>query len=111
MSSQDGATDFPQRLRTVREHRQLDQIELASLSGIPSTSISHFEAGRRKPSLVSLRSLADALQVSIDYLLGRTDNPEAHVDSAAFRDKRRMTEEDWYLIDSLRERFSNRSTE
>ena len=75
MSHPGGADPFPARLREVRERGGLEQAELSVLSGIPATSISHFEAGRRKPSLVNLRNLADALKVSVDYLLGRTNNP------------------------------------
>ena len=43
---------------------------------LPST-ISHFETGRRVPSLATLCRLADALSESSDWLLGRSDKPRA----------------------------------
>ena len=59
------------RLRESRLRRRLDQSELARLAGIAVTSISHFESGRRSPSVGNLVKLADVLRVSVDYLLGR----------------------------------------
>jgi transcriptional regulator with XRE-family HTH domain len=66
---------FPSRLKTARELRELSQSALAERAGLPSTSISHFESGTRKPSFDNLRLLADALQVTADYLLGRIAEP------------------------------------
>lgn len=109
MSRSDGAEGFPARLRATRERRELEQIELSALCGIPATSISHFEAGRRKPSLVNLRNLADALQVSIDYLLGRTENPAAHVDAAAFRNERLYSERDRQLLEEIKDLLAKRA--
>ena len=63
---------FPRRLRAARKHRRLSQGELAGRSGLQASAISHFERTDRKPSLDNLRRLAEALNVSTDYLLGRT---------------------------------------
>jgi len=62
---------FPERLRAAREHRDLNQGDLAKRSGLQTSAISHFETGARKPSFDNLRRLADALEVTTDYLLGR----------------------------------------
>ena len=40
---------------------------------MPPSAISHFETGGRKPSFDNLRRLADALDVTTDYLLGRVN--------------------------------------
>jgi len=64
---------FPERLRKAREHRDLNQAELGKRAGLQVTAISHFETGTRKPSFDNLRRLADALNVTTDYLLGRAD--------------------------------------
>lgn len=64
---------FGVRLRRARETRRLSQADLAAKAELPASSISHFEAGSRKPSLESLRHLVVALEVSADVLLGRTD--------------------------------------
>ena len=68
------ATLFKSRLQKTRKMRELSQDELANKANLPSTAISHFESGTRKPSFDNLRKLADALEVSIDYLMGRTNN-------------------------------------
>jgi transcriptional regulator with XRE-family HTH domain len=65
---------FRERLRQAREANNLTQAELAEKSGLPSSSISHFENGPRKPSFDNLRRLAAALNVTTDYLLGRTED-------------------------------------
>jgi transcriptional regulator with XRE-family HTH domain len=64
---------FPDRLRTAREKRDLNQAGLAKRAGLQVSAISHFETGTRKPSFDNLRRLADALDVTTDYLLGRVD--------------------------------------
>ena len=62
---------FPERLRTAREQRGLNRRDLAKRAGLQPSAISHFETGTRKPSFDNLRRLADALEVTTDYLLGR----------------------------------------
>lgn len=65
---------FPARLRAAREKRGLTQGELAKRAGLQMSAISHFETGTRKPSFENLRRLADALDVTTDYLLGRSED-------------------------------------
>jgi transcriptional regulator with XRE-family HTH domain len=65
---------FPERLRTARETRGLNQGELAVRAGLQPSAISHFETGTRKPSFDNLRRLADALNATTDYLLGRVSD-------------------------------------
>lgn len=64
---------FCTRLKEIRTQRKMTQQEIADKTGIPSTSISHIEAGSRKPSLENFYKLVVVLNVSSDYLLGRTD--------------------------------------
>lgn len=64
---------FCKRLKEIRTQRKMTQQNIADKTGIPSTSISHIEAGSRKPSLENFFKLAVVLNVSADYLLGRTD--------------------------------------
>lgn len=66
---------FPQRLRAAREMRELNQEKLARGAGLQASAISHFETGARKPSFDNLKRLADALNVTTDYLLGRVEDP------------------------------------
>lgn len=90
---------FAERLRDARERlRGLTQAQLAEKTGLPSTSISHFEnpEGTRKPSFDNLRRLANALDVTTDYLLGRSND---HVgmpvaEDALYRDVQNLTDAD-----------------
>ena len=77
MSESTQPTDiFPKRLRAARDIRDLSQGELAKRSGLQPSAVSHFETGARKPSFDNLRRLADALDVTTDYLLGRVNDPK-----------------------------------
>jgi transcriptional regulator with XRE-family HTH domain len=67
---------FAKRLREARDLRKLSQSELADRARIPAAMISHFETGvRGSASADNLVKLANALEVSIDYLLGRSADP------------------------------------
>ena len=52
--------------------------ELAALLGITEGAVSNYENGRRQPDLQMLLKIADVLNCSTDYLLGRTDRPDAY---------------------------------
>lgn len=51
----------------------MTQGELAVKAGLDPSVISHFEKGVRAPSLANFTRLADALEVSADYLLGKSE--------------------------------------
>ena len=68
--------EFGVRLRKAREAKGLSQAELAQLTHLQPSAISHFETGRRAPSFDNLKRLADALGISVDYLLARQDEPK-----------------------------------
>lgn len=106
---------FPGRLRCAREYRGLTQGEVAERSGLQPSAISHFETGARKPSFDNLRLLADTLDVTTDYLLGRVedfkklagaDRLHRHYDALQGSD-RKFAEE---LIDLLASKAANRDT-
>ena len=69
--SRGSSKEFPATLRALREMRGLTQADLGKRAEMGAASVSHFETGQRTPSLDSLVKLADALQVSVDTLLGR----------------------------------------
>jgi transcriptional regulator with XRE-family HTH domain len=87
---------FGEGLRKTREEKGLSQAELAQKSGLQPSAISHFESGRRSPSFDNLKRLADALSVTIDYLLGREPVPTSAgpVAQKLFRDFGQMSAED-----------------
>jgi len=68
--------DFPTRLRKMRRERNYTQEQLGRLVSVTKVSISCYENGSRTPEMETLQRLADALDVSVDYLLGRTDEQE-----------------------------------
>ena len=66
---------FAQRLKMLRKSRKCTQLTLAELLGITRTQISDLENGKTSTSIERLYMLADYFNVSIDYLVGRTDLP------------------------------------
>lgn len=62
---------FAVSLRNLRELRGYTQKQLAKSCGLTESWISHYESGRRKPSLDNLIKLANALRVTLDELVGR----------------------------------------
>lgn len=60
-----------ERLKEARERKGLSQRELAAKIKVSQASISWFESGDTIPSGNKIGLLADALDVSIDYLYGR----------------------------------------
>ncbi len=63
------------RLKDLREDRDVKQKELAELLNIKQNTYSQYENGKREIPLEMLWKLADFYDVSIDYLIGRTENP------------------------------------
>lgn len=63
-----------------------------SASWYAPSSIAHFESGSRKPSFETLRRLANSLEVTTDFLLGRVDDPGlAEAGDPLFRDVGKLT--------------------
>ena len=73
---------FPERLKELRKERRLYQRELAELLGISVRGYQCYETGEHEPGVKKLIALADYYQVSIDYLVGRTDVPDFHTSGA-----------------------------
>jgi len=63
------------RLRALREQHGWSQRELARLSGLGETQISKYEAGQSDPLATNVKLIAEQLGVSVDYLLGVSDDP------------------------------------
>ena len=98
--SKDSSTDkVVSRIKLRRRELKLTQTELAKVANLTPAAISQFESGARKPSFKTLSSLSDALKVTTDYLLGKTE--KSHDDlladpkiSAMFRGMMEFTEKD-----------------
>ena len=66
-------------LRLLRKQRGLSQIAVQMATGIEQALLSKFENGVRTPPTETLVILADFYEVSIDYILQRTENPKINL--------------------------------
>ena len=64
------------RLKELRKKKNLSQVRLAIDLNTSQNTISRYESGEREADYKTLIQIADYFNVSIDYLLERTDNPE-----------------------------------
>ena len=62
------------RLKELREEKNISQIKLAVDLGLNQNSISRYENGERQADYDTLIKFADYFNVSLDYILGRTEN-------------------------------------
>ena len=69
---------YENRLRDVREDRDLKQRDIAELLKVHQTTYSDYELGRLNIPVAVLHTLADFYGVSIDYLLGRTNSKKPY---------------------------------
>lgn len=66
---------FPERLQTLQASKALKK-DVCSAVGISIMAYYRYEKGEREPSMSTLIALADYFDVSLDYLVGRSDKPE-----------------------------------
>lgn len=104
---------FAERLRQARELRGWSQAELAEKAGLQTSAVSHFEVGRRSPSFDNLKRLAEALEVSIDFLSGRVAEPTGVGKRAEqfFRDFSKLSSQDQEIIARLVGDYAKRDEE
>src|SRR5271170_5704030 len=96
---------FAERLRAARELRKMSQSDLAKEADLQPSAVSHFETGRRSPSFANLKALSDALKVTTDYLIGRTDSMDMSNAAAMklLRHAQKMSDEDLERITQMAE--------
>ena len=70
--------DFQTRLTNIRRSKGFTQKQVADGIGISEVGLQNYENGRRKPAFDVLISLADFYDVSLDYPVGRSDDPARH---------------------------------
>lgn len=68
-----------ERLKKIRKEKKLLQSDMAKKLEISQSAYSHYEKGIRIPDAITLNKLADILDVTTDYLLGRTDRKETAI--------------------------------
>ncbi len=67
---------FSEKLKLIRKHQKILQKDLALLMNLPLRTYQSYEYGEAEPNIDGLIKLSDYLNCSIDYLVGRTDNPK-----------------------------------
>lgn len=70
------------RLREIRERRNLTQDDLNTRLGFGSTQVYRYETGKADPSPEVLVRLAQELEITVDYLLGLVNSPSAHLEES-----------------------------
>lgn len=70
---------FPERLKELRENKNLLSKDFAAIMNVEPATITNWEKGNRFPKDDVLVKIADYFDCSIDYLLGRTDDPSAKI--------------------------------
>ncbi len=66
------------RLKFLRKSKNISQLKLALDLNMNQNTISRYETGEHQADYKTLIALADYFDVSIDYLLERTDNPKVN---------------------------------
>lgn len=83
--------DFSVRIAAVRKQMGLSQEEFSELVNMSRRTVAAWESGDRTPSFSTLSDVADRLNVSIDYLLGRTNE----------QNKKQPAVQDGELLDNI----------
>ena len=65
-------------LRRIRKQRKITQVQAAQAAGISESMYQFYEYGKSEPTASVLIALADYFNVSLDYLVGRSDDPQRY---------------------------------
>lgn len=66
---------FSERIVQLKTERNLLQKNIAAAAGLSLRIYQYYEKGEKEPTLSALIALADFFEVSLDYLVGRSDDP------------------------------------
>jgi len=72
---------FATRLKEVRKSKDVTQKTVAQFLGITEQAYQKYEYSMREPNHEITIKIADFFQVSVDYLLGRSDDPTCHINT------------------------------
>lgn len=73
--------EFSERLKELRKGAHLTQVELAGKLGIVQSSYADWERGKKKPTQENLVKIAQILNVSVDYLVGNSEEKSDELDN------------------------------
>ena len=68
---------FAQRLKQTMKERGITQTELSRITGLGKSSISQYVSGKNIPSKANMKIIADALEVSVEWLIGDFEEAES----------------------------------
>lgn len=88
--------EFMERLKELRKQKGLFQKDIANKLGIDRTTYVKYETGASEPDIKTLLSIADIFDVSVDYLLGKTEQIEKPADENG-----ELSERDKEIIDLM----------
>lgn len=69
-------SDFSSRMKELRKERTMKQQELADIFSVKVRTYQGYEYGESYPEVAKLIAIADFFDVSLDYLVGRSDDRE-----------------------------------
>lgn len=77
--------EFGQRMGDTMRMKGITNRMLANYINLSVSAISGYRTGRRSPSVSELAAISDYLQVSVDYLLGKTNDPSEVLETPSSR--------------------------
>lgn len=94
------------RLVSLRKKKKWTQKDIAGKLNISRSAYAGYEIGRRVPEYSTLENMANLFEVSIDYLVGRTEEPKGHVDISVIKSAtldlyRNLSEEQRRIVDDM----------
>ena len=96
---------FGQKITSVRKQKEMSQAELGKLSGVNGDIVGKYERDEMKPSIETAKKLADALEISLDYLVGEGNQVLDKKTLKRLEDIEKLPETDkqniFYTLDSL----------
>lgn len=93
--------EFGERLKSLRLERDMTQEQLAQVLNVTRPTIAGYETKRKQPDFDKLSRIADFFSVSVDYLLGRTDDKNEVIVPDSFKNKHSVTKRDLSQLDNV----------
>lgn len=70
--------ELNEALRRSRKQKKITQVQAAKAAGVTESMYQFYEYGKNEPTASVLIALADYFDVSLDYLVGRSDDPKRY---------------------------------
>lgn len=90
--------NFAERLKELRKENQCTQKQLANYLGLTPNSVCEWENSRSEPSIASLSKIAAYFEVSVDFLIGNSDD---FGNIMIEKNTPQLTAEEWQLVEDF----------